>query len=220
MQTVHRSLRAVARSIHLAVPFLALALAVAACGAEAESSDELVDDLELAASPAATLVITPDPVRSWSTYVVSGCGYNTVGIDQLRLTDPNGVTAISNISIGSAGCITFSNSRTAGQLGIWKAEIWQYGSGSFAKKVTSKNFTVISGCGNGTCNPDETCSTCAADCGACPACGDGSCNGDETCATCTGDCGICPFCGDGACLGEEHCSTCPADCGPCDGDGT
>ena len=34
------------------------------------------------------------------------------------------------------------------------------------------------GCGNGVCNGTETCSTCPADCGACPpVCGDRSCNG-------------------------------------------
>ena len=40
-------------------------------------------------------------------------------------------------------------------------------------------------CGDGSCNGDETCDTCAMDCGACgPVCGDGSCDGDETCDSC------------------------------------
>ena len=73
------------------------------------------------------------------------------------------------------------------------------------------------GCGDGDCNGAETCGTCPADCGACPAvCGDGDCNGAETCDTCPADCGACPtVCGDGACEGAETCGSCPADCGAC-----
>ncbi|HEY3358733.1 MAG TPA: hypothetical protein VGQ83_36130 [Polyangia bacterium] len=73
------------------------------------------------------------------------------------------------------------------------------------------------GCGNGTCDADETCDSCAADCGACPpACGDGTCNGTETCSSCPADCGVCPpRCGDGTCNGSETCTSCAADCGAC-----
>jgi hypothetical protein len=73
------------------------------------------------------------------------------------------------------------------------------------------------GCGNGVCSSKETCSTCPADCGACPpSCGDRACNGTETCITCPGDCGPCPTsCGDGFCNGAETCGTCVADCGAC-----
>jgi hypothetical protein len=81
-----------------------------------------------------------------------------------------------------------------------------------------------SGCGDGTCNFAETCTSCPSDCGACPpACGDGTCNGSETCSSCPGDCGTCPpACGDGSCNGTETCTTCPVDCGICPscGDGT
>jgi len=64
-------------------------------------------------------------------------------------------------------------------------------------------------CGDGTCNGDETCSTCPGDCGECPCgdggacgpiCGDGTCNGGETCSTCPGDCGGCPCSDGGACV--------------------
>lgn len=52
-------------------------------------------------------------------------------------------------------------------------------------------------CGDGTCDADggEDCSSCAADCGACPTCGDGTCNGteiagaDDTAPVCNTDCG-------------------------------
>lgn len=49
-------------------------------------------------------------------------------------------------------------------------------------------------CGNGACEPGETCGSCASDCGACPpACGDGTCGGGETCGVCLDDCrAACP----------------------------
>jgi hypothetical protein len=49
--------------------------------------------------------------------------------------------------------------------------------------------------------------------GAC--CGDGVCDPSESCGTCSEDCGAC--CGDGVCDPTEDCGTCAADCG-CDGD--
>ncbi|GMV38815.1 MAG: hypothetical protein AMXMBFR64_05310 [Myxococcales bacterium] len=44
-------------------------------------------------------------------------------------------------------------------------------------------------CGDGGCQPGESCATCAADCGSC--CGNGACDNGETCATCPSDCGTC-----------------------------
>ena len=44
-------------------------------------------------------------------------------------------------------------------------------------------------CGNGLCDPTETCRLCPTDCGACtPLCGDGLCDPAESCVTCPGDC--------------------------------
>ncbi|MCU0678960.1 MAG: hypothetical protein MUC28_00740 [Planctomycetes bacterium] len=82
---------------------------------------------------------------------------------------------------------------------------------------SSNDMNCAAVCGNSACEAGETCSTCPADCGACPpACGDGVCNGTETCSTCPADCGACPpACGDGVCNGTETCTTCPADCGAC-----
>ncbi|HMA04307.1 MAG TPA: hypothetical protein VKO45_00070, partial [Methanomicrobiales archaeon] len=76
--------------------------------------------------------------------------------------------------------------------------------------------TDLTGCGDGTCNGAETCTTCPGDCGICPTCGDGTCNIGETCSSCPGDCGACPpSCGDLLCNGGETCSSCPGDCGAC-----
>jgi len=79
-------------------------------------------------------------------------------------------------------------------------------------------------CGDSSCNGTETCGSCSADCGACPAfCGDSSCNGNETCGSCETDCGACPVippapsCGNGICDEGEACDTCSVDCGICPG---
>jgi hypothetical protein len=79
-------------------------------------------------------------------------------------------------------------------------------------------------CGDGTCNPGETCSSCPQDCGSCPVtCGNGFCDNGETCLSCPGDCGVCAACGDGTCndtgTGTENCTNCPSDCGQCTGCG-
>ena len=43
-------------------------------------------------------------------------------------------------------------------------------------------------CGNGTCDPLETCSSCPSDCMCAALCGDLVCGGGETKASCPGDC--------------------------------
>lgn len=74
-------------------------------------------------------------------------------------------------------------------------------------------------CGDNTCDADESCSSCEADCGACAGyCGDNTCDDDESCSSCSADCGACPdVCGDNTCGDSETCDSCEADCGPCDG---
>lgn len=48
-------------------------------------------------------------------------------------------------------------------------------------------------CDNAVCEVGETCSSCAADCGACTTpCGNGTCSATENCASCEADCGSCP----------------------------
>ncbi len=89
-------------------------------------------------------------------------------------------------------------------------------------------------CGDGACDPGESCSTCADDCGDCPnTCGNGTCDTGETAATCPDDCDLCgngtcdngetaatcpddcDLCGNGTCDNGEDCTTCPDDCGDC-----
>lgn len=75
-------------------------------------------------------------------------------------------------------------------------------------------------CGNGRCEPTESCGSCPADCGPCSACSNGRCDAGETCASCPVDCGRCNPCGNRVCDGDESTRSCPADCrcgnGTCD----
>lgn len=74
-------------------------------------------------------------------------------------------------------------------------------------------------CGDGTCDPGETATSCPADCDT-TECGDGTCDPDEDSTTCPADCPA-PTCGDGTCDAGEDSTTCPADCpAPTCGDGT
>jgi len=70
---------------------------------------------------------------------------------------------------------------------------------------------------DGICN--IYCSYYDPDCGG-KICGDGICDEEESCSSCAGDCGSCgddTYCGDGICNGNEACGTCEKDCGECEG---
>jgi hypothetical protein len=70
---------------------------------------------------------------------------------------------------------------------------------------------VSATCGNGSCEPGESCAKCSQDCGACPSCGNGVCSPNEDCSTCAEDCGACP-------CTHDVCSSGPAlvpGCDPC-----
>ena len=78
-------------------------------------------------------------------------------------------------------------------------------------------------CGDGNCDfLTEDSQSCPNDCFS-GYCGDGICNAadNETCSTCAGDCGFCltggpaSGCGDGKCSFGEDCTTCTKDCGAC-----
>ncbi len=68
-------------------------------------------------------------------------------------------------------------------------------------------------CGDLICDPSE-CGTCMPDCGATcvpgGGCGDGTCDANEDCTSCPADCAT--GCGDGCCLINEDCQSCAQDC--------
>jgi len=74
-------------------------------------------------------------------------------------------------------------------------------------------------CGDGTCDPDETCKTCEEDCGSCVECGDGKCDDTENYDTCPrdckcsadSDCKVGEVCSEGKCVKKPEC-TADTDC--------
>ena len=65
-------------------------------------------------------------------------------------------------------------------------------------------------CGDGTCDPPESCATCSQDCGPCGGggCGNNVCTPNESCEDCPQDCGACP-CAHATCsIGEALDATC------------
>jgi hypothetical protein len=97
-------------------------------------------------------------------------------------------------------CVTFCNKDladcTTEQVGTL-AECADVGCRGLIDCVTAVECIDDGGkgseCGDGTCDPDEDCGTCAEDCGAC-VCGDSVCNLGE-CASCETDCPggcVCP----------------------------
>jgi hypothetical protein len=66
-------------------------------------------------------------------------------------------------------------------------------------------------CPDGTCDVDETASTCPDDCAA--ICGDTACTHDEDAVSCSDDCVA--VCGDSFCTHGENASSCPDDCPAC-----
>ena len=72
-------------------------------------------------------------------------------------------------------------------------------------------------CGNGTCDENESSSTCSADCPP-PVCGDDTCDSTESQTTCSQDCGV--PCGNNVCDPGETIATCSNDCKPVCGNNT
>jgi len=102
---------------------------------------------------------------------------------------------------------------TAGQTVVVQVDGFGTQSGAFT--LNACEGACAPACGDGTCNPNESCSTCSQDCGACSVCGDGWCEQGESCSSCSSDCGACPVCGDAVCDPTESCDTCSGDCGVC-----
>jgi hypothetical protein len=164
-------------------------------------------------------------VNQWAYGNKDSLGYDTFYV---RLSDDTDPDSKSDGYIKTA-CDIAPPGKNVGGVSIWGNKQAYEDMAGYAYVddiIISDTYNGPTGyvapyCGDASCNGDETCATCEADCGACPeTCGDESCNGAETCQTCPGDCGACPpSCGDGTCNGTETCSTCPQDCGSCAGAG-
>ncbi len=103
------------------------------------------------------------------------------------------------------------------------ASLWDDNCASECKGCGATCPSIISTCGNGTCDGTEDGTTCPNDCSS-SYCGDGVCSvaDSEDCTSCSQDCGYCMLggltstgCGDGTCSSDESCTTCTADCGAC-----
>ncbi len=101
----------------------------------------------------------------------------------------------------------FSKAVNIATAGVHTVTIWGREDGFYADKLVlakSTSFTptgngpaestksLPGSCGDGTCNPQEDCGSCASDCGSCGSCGNGTCEAGETCSNCSTDCGACP----------------------------
>ncbi len=131
------------------------------------------------------------PVDSLYTCDVNASDPNS-GVQELTFSDNT-----SLFNIGSAdGTISFTP--TVIQEGIYSIAILVEDNSSCSNSIDSGIITLnVSSdyyCGDGSCQSNENCSTCEADCGSCPSvssCGDGNCDGDESCSSCPEDCGAC-----------------------------
>ena len=101
----------------------------------------------------------------------------------------------------------FGKDITLSTAGVHTVTIWGREDGFYADKIViakSTSYTPTSNgpaestrampgtCGDGTCNPQEDCTSCVSDCGVCTNCGNGTCETGETCTSCASDCGACP----------------------------
>lgn len=170
------------------------------------------------------------PVISFASKSFDGIAPLTVTI-AVSASDPDGGTLQAvwlNHGDGSGFTSTNPLTHTYTKPGVYVVSAYCYDNGSprgyaydsFLISVIPPVEPPPDRCGDGLCDPDETCASCPDDCGICPppppVCGDGVCNGDETCSTCPQDCGICPppppRCGDGICQDGENHRHCPQDC--------
>jgi len=88
---------------------------------------------------------------------------------------------------------TLTNIRLGGGNGFEDAGTYYVDNIEIWNKIPEENIILPPNCGNGTCDEDETCSTCDTDCGVCSYCGDGLCDEAlENCTICALDCEACP----------------------------
>ena len=139
---------------------------------------------------------------------------------------PRGAVLLVGVALASSGCSSgpdFDDSGlvSGGSLPTAPVSGDMSSGGSEATGPTSSASATADasgpGCGDGVCDPGETCQTCPADCTDCgDSCGDGVCDPGEGCVACPGDCPQCGgLCGNGVCDPGEACVGCPGDCPRC-----
>jgi len=114
---------------------------------------------------------------------------------------PTGATDYDYDLHVTGNCLTMSS--TGGEVGA-------YGITDCVGHTCGTGGEIGPYCGDGTCNGAETCTSCSADCGSCPAvCGNGECEAGETQQNCAEDCGTpiqtCSQQGGDICLVSETC---------------
>jgi len=168
-------------------------------GANTEETEESIvpEELILLREKSFSFILnelTPSNVKKVSIVPIYGSGFGEenigkiidtyeIGVDDKpeKSTPPPTITTIcgNNIKEGSEKCD---------------------GTDLNGKNCVSQSFT------GGTLSCSSSCQFDTSQCtGAGPVCGDDSCNGDETCSSCLADCGICPVCGNDIKEGTEVC---------------
>jgi hypothetical protein len=151
-----------------------------------------------------TGILTMSSLLAGACVLAAGCG----GDDEN--TGLNGTGATSGADGGGAGGAGGASGGTGGgTAGAGGSTGGTAGTGGGAAGAGGSSGG--SSCGDFVCDPGE-CATCSPDCGpAClTGCGDGTCDSSESCSTCPADCQN--GCGDGCCLIGENCQNCAQDC--------
>ncbi len=153
----------------------------------------------------------PNPWGPWTTVA-----YGSELPDWTYSQDPNGA------STGRPAYIHNFPEKWMSPDGVTLWQISDRGDQFNLVKATLQLVEKASFCRDGTCDANESCSICEADCGACPTqCsdsidndGDGKLDmADSGCSSISDDDES--DCGDGVCEGGETCSDCASDCGAC-----
>ena len=164
--------------------------------------------------PPCTLFVVKDVIGGTAT-----SGYFTIYAsgNNPSLTSFPGEESPGTMVTFDPGAYSVTESTSSDYISLFSTDCAGTMIGGETKTCTiTNNFDYPPYCGDGTCNSDETCSTCHQDCGGCggpgpsPRCGDGICNFSESSSTCCEDCGGCesdpvPYCGDGIVNGDEEC---------------
>lgn len=105
------------------------------------------------------------------------------------INNVGGITCAYQISATASGLKTVtSTATTTSAVGSWNRSVVMRVNVSSSPFFIQSHKDYLAGtclnnscCFDGVCNAGETCSTCSADCGACPVCGNGTLEGSEVC---------------------------------------